>query len=88
MDALDLGWSEETVTDVAVHKGHPTVRVSKFNKKQEGEEHLWWWLDRSSGVCFGILVQAKRDQPRRHRVEARRTPQTRQAVRRSPAGAA
>jgi hypothetical protein len=64
MDALDLGWSEETVTDVCVHKGHPTVSVCKFNKNQEGggvgADYLWWWLDRSSGVCFGMLVQAKR----------------------------
>lgn len=64
MDALDLGWSEETVTDVCVHKGHPTVQVCKFNKGQEGggvgADYLWWWLDRSSGVCFGMLVQAKR----------------------------
>lgn len=64
MDALDLSWAEETVTDVCVHKGHPTVQVSKFNKNQEGggvgADYLWWWLDRSSGVCFGMLVQAKR----------------------------
>lgn len=63
LDELGLGWAEETVTDVAVHRGHPHVKVVKFNRRQEatvGADYLWWWLDGSSGVCFGMLVQAKR----------------------------
>lgn len=64
MDQLGHGWSEETVTEVAVHRGHPHVKVVKFTKPQEGKaigaDYLWWWLDRKSSVCFGMLVQAKR----------------------------
>ena len=63
-DAAGLGWSEESVTDVAVHRGQPEVEVVQFNRRQEGggvgADHLWWWLDRSSSDCFGMLVQAKR----------------------------
>lgn len=64
-DALGLGWSEETVTDVSVHQGHPRVRVVQFNRYQEGTavgaDYLWWWLDNTpGGCCFGMLVQAKR----------------------------
>lgn len=62
-DELGHGWAEESVTDVAVHRGHPHVKVVKFNRRQEavvGGDYLWWWLDRSSSLCFGMLVQAKR----------------------------
>lgn len=64
LDALGLAWEEETVTNVSVHRGHPVVKVVKFNKIQEGRaigaDYLWWWLDENTGVCFGMLVQAKR----------------------------
>jgi len=67
MDERDrglLGWSEETVTEVCSHQGLPQVQVIPFNRNQEGKavgaDYLWWWLDKSSGVCFGMLVQAKR----------------------------
>jgi hypothetical protein len=63
-DQADLGWVEESVTDVAVHAGLPEVRVVQFNRQQEGRavgaDYLWWWLARDSGECFGMLVQAKR----------------------------
>lgn len=63
-DVAGLGWSEESVTDAAVHKGLPQVRVVQFNRNQEGggvgADYLWWWLDRFSDDCFGMLVQAKR----------------------------
>jgi hypothetical protein len=69
-DQADLGWLEESVTDVAVHKGLPEVRLVQFNRHQEGggigADYLWWWLDQASGECFGMLVQAKR---LRHRGE-------------------
>ncbi len=64
LDALGHAWEEETVTNVSVHRGHPVVKVVKFNKVQEGgaigADYLWWWLDRDTDVCFGMLVQAKR----------------------------
>lgn len=64
LDALGHTWEEETVTNVSVHRGHPVVKVAKFNKVQEGRgigaDYLWWWLDRDADVCFGMLVQAKR----------------------------
>jgi hypothetical protein len=64
-DALGLGWSEEAVTEVSIHQGHPRVRVVQFNRHQEGAavgaDYMWWWLDDSpSDMCFGMLVQAKR----------------------------
>lgn len=63
-DLAGLGWDEETVTNVAIHRGLPEVRVVQFNRQQEGRgigaDYLWWWLDRASSECFGMLVQAKR----------------------------
>jgi hypothetical protein len=63
-DRTGLGWVEESVTDIAIHKGIPEVRVVQFNRQQEGggigADYLWWWLDQGSGECFGMLVQAKR----------------------------
>jgi hypothetical protein len=63
-DRAGLGWVEESVTDIAVHKGLPEVRVVQFNRQQEGggvgADYLWWWLDQGSDECFGMLVQAKR----------------------------
>ena len=63
-DRTGLGWVEESVTDIAVHKGIPEVQVVQFNRQQEGggigADYLWWWLDQGSGECFGMLVQAKR----------------------------
>jgi hypothetical protein len=63
-DESGLGWVEESVTDASIHKGLPQVRVIQFTRHQEGggvgADYLWWWLDRSSDECFGMLVQAKR----------------------------
>ena len=63
-DRTGLGWVEESVTDIAVHKGLPEVRIVQFNRQQEGggvgADYLWWWLDQASDECFGMLVQAKR----------------------------
>lgn len=63
-DRADLGWGEESVTDTAAHRGLPELRVVQFNRQQEGRgvgaDYLWWWLDRDSDECFGMLVQAKR----------------------------
>jgi hypothetical protein len=63
-DSAELGWAEETVTDIAVHKGQPTVQVVQFNRRQEGggvgADYLWWWLDSDGDDCFGMLVQAKK----------------------------
>jgi hypothetical protein len=68
-DVAGLGWAEESVTDVAVHKGQPEVEVVQFNRVQEGgyrggpgvgADYLWWWLDPANDDCFGMLVQAKR----------------------------
>ena len=62
-DLAGLGWSEESVTDVATHKGLPEIRLVQFNRQQEGRgagaDYLWWWMDEASGECFGMLVQAK-----------------------------
>ena len=63
LDGLGLGWTEETVTEVAIHKGTPFVKTVSFNKGQEGvvgADWLWWWLDSKTEECFGMLVQAKR----------------------------
>lgn len=63
-DRAGLGWVEETVTDVSVHRGLPHVEVIPFTHYQEGRgvgaDYLWWWIDRATGECFGMLVQAKR----------------------------
>ncbi|MFW3170816.1 hypothetical protein PGN05_12360 [Geodermatophilus sp. CPCC 206100] len=63
-DEAELGWTEEAVTAVAVHKGAPAIKVVEFNRQQEGRgvgaDYLWWWLDHTSDECFGMLVQAKR----------------------------
>ncbi|GAB3428387.1 DUF6615 family protein [Flindersiella endophytica] len=58
-----LDWSEETVTEVCSHMGYPEVRVIPFTRRQEGTigaDYLWWFLDQTSSICFGMLVQAKR----------------------------
>jgi len=34
-DRADLGWVEESMTDIAVHAGLPEVRVVQFNRQQE-----------------------------------------------------
>lgn len=66
MDRQDrerLGWTEEAVTEVAIAAGTPFVKPIPFNRPQEsvvGADWLWWWLDRTSQECFGMLVQAKR----------------------------
>lgn len=63
LDALGVGWTEETVTEVAIHKGTPFVKAVPFYKGQEGiigADWLWWWLDNETQECFGMLVQAKR----------------------------
>jgi hypothetical protein len=63
-DLAGLGWDEESVTNVAIHRGLPEVRVVQFNRQQEGRgvgaDYLWWWLDNSTSESFGMLVQAKR----------------------------
>jgi len=69
-DLVGLGWDEESVTNVSIHRGLPEVRVVQFNRTQEGgrtreeggvgADYLWWWLDETSAECFGMLVQAKR----------------------------
>ena len=63
-DLAGLGWAEESVTDVAVHKGRPEVQVVQFSRHQEGggvgADYLWWFLEEVTGECFGMLVQAKR----------------------------
>jgi hypothetical protein len=63
-DLARLGWSETSVTDVAIHRGSPEVSVVQFNQQQEGRgvgaDYLWWWLDSLRAECFGMLVQAKR----------------------------
>jgi hypothetical protein len=35
-DQAGLGWVEESVTNIAVHKGLPDVRVVQFSNRQEG----------------------------------------------------
>lgn len=66
-DRAGDGWNEEAVTAVSVIEGRPHVQVVEFNHNQEGRgpnalgaDYLWWWIDSSSGECFGMLVQAKR----------------------------
>ena len=63
-DLADLGWTEESVTDIAIHRGLPEVQVVQFTRQQEGRgvgaDYLWWWLDGASNEYFGMLVQAKR----------------------------
>ncbi len=70
MDRRDLagdGWNEEVVTALAVTEGRPHVDVVEFSRNQEGRgpnalgaDYLWWWIDRTTEECFGMLVQAKR----------------------------
>lgn len=70
MDKRDLagdGWHEEVVTAVAVTEGRPQIDVVEFSRNQEGlgvnalgADYLWWWIDRATEECFGMLVQAKR----------------------------
>lgn len=63
LDGLGVGWTEESVSEVAIHKGVPFVKAVPFNKAQEGvvgADWLWWWLDSQTEECFGMLVQAKR----------------------------
>jgi hypothetical protein len=64
MDKRDLagdGWSEETVTDLSVTEGRPTVKVTQFNRNQEGRpgrlgaDYLWWWLDAETAECAGPI---------------------------------
>ncbi len=63
-DLAGLGWTEETVTELAIHRGAPAVEVVQFNRQQEGRgvgaDYLWWWLDTLSDERIGMLVQAKR----------------------------
>jgi hypothetical protein len=62
-DQAGLGWTEETVTEIALAAGLPFVKPIPFNRPQEasvGADWLWWWLEPSSQECFGMLVQAKR----------------------------
>lgn len=66
-DRAGDGWSEEVVTALAVTEGRPHVDVVEFNRNQEGRgpnalgaDYLWWWIDRATEECFGMLVQAKR----------------------------
>lgn len=63
-EVAGLDWTEETVTEVCIHKGSPEVVVVQFNRRQEGgglgADYLWWWLDAATSECFGMLVQAKR----------------------------
>ncbi|MGW3308234.1 DUF6615 family protein [Streptomyces sp. NPDC001073] len=55
-------WSEESATDLLCWKAAPHLRPIKFNRHQEadtGADWLWWFIDRNSGTCFGMLCQAK-----------------------------
>lgn len=56
-----LPWSEEAVTEVAIHVGAPLVREIPFNRGQEaviGADWLWVFTDGSRRLP--VLVQAKR----------------------------
>lgn len=61
-EAADLGWNEETVTDIYLPKTIEFANAAQFTRNQEGlvgADWLWWWLD-ASGEAFGLLVQAKK----------------------------
>lgn len=63
LSASDVVCAPATSFNLAARRGHPHVKVVKLNRLQEsavGGDYLWWWLDRSSSLCFGLLVQAKR----------------------------
>ncbi|KUN59238.1 hypothetical protein AQJ54_39940 [Streptomyces griseorubiginosus] len=55
-------WAEETVTDILYTRAAPRLRPVPFNRNQEGligADWLWWWVEESTGICFGMLCQAK-----------------------------
>ncbi|QIK74754.1 DUF6615 family protein [Nocardioides piscis] len=66
MDKLDiqgLTWHEDHITQTCWSAGWPVLKVVPFTQPQEGvvgADWLWWWVDDSSGECFGMLIQAKR----------------------------
>ncbi|MDH6214121.1 hypothetical protein [Streptomyces pseudovenezuelae] len=54
-------WDEEPATVILCQNAAPYVKPITFNRTHEGivgADWLWWWVD-PSGVCFGMLVQAK-----------------------------
>lgn len=67
-DALEEAvWSETDATSRLLLAARPQVRFIPFNPSQEGgsrhrtglgADWMWWWIA-PSGVCFGVLVQAK-----------------------------
>ncbi|MGW9032625.1 DUF6615 family protein [Streptomyces sp. NPDC055722] len=66
---LDTGemWSEESATDPLCWKAAPHLGPVKFNRRREahtGADWLWRFIDRDTGISFGMLCQAKNLQPR------------------------
>jgi hypothetical protein len=60
-------WSEIEATSRLLLAAVPQVRFIPFNPNQEGgsgnrtgtgADWLWWWIA-PTGVCFGVLIQAK-----------------------------
>lgn len=60
-------WHETDATSRLLLAVHPDARYIPFNPNQEGgsktrtgvgADWLWWWIA-PSGLCFGLLIQAK-----------------------------
>lgn len=55
-------WDEEVATARLCEQSAPHLQPITFNRAQEarlGADWLWWFIDRGSGTCFGMLCQAK-----------------------------
>ncbi|MFD4631627.1 DUF6615 family protein [Streptomyces sp. NPDC058284] len=55
-------WNEEPATEILCQKSAPLVKPITFDRTKEGvtgADWLWWWVDRETGICFGMFVQAK-----------------------------
>ncbi|MCX5115400.1 hypothetical protein OOK13_44670 [Streptomyces sp. NBC_00378] len=55
-------WDEEVATARLCERSAPFLQPITFNRAQEarlGADWLWWFIDRESETCFGMLCQAK-----------------------------
>ncbi|WP_151482129.1 DUF6615 family protein [Streptomyces albicerus] len=60
--ALQDRWNEETATDLLCQETAPRLQPIPFTRNQEalvGADWLWWFIDQPTGLCFGLLCQAK-----------------------------
>ncbi|MEV3972781.1 DUF6615 family protein [Streptomyces sp. NPDC050698] len=60
--AVNSKREEETATARLCERSAPYLRPITFNRPQEariGADWLWWFIDRDTDRCFGMLCQAK-----------------------------